>query len=487
MKTESLKDKATKGLFWGGISNGLLQMMNLFIGIFLARLLTQEDYGLIGILIVFSAIASALQEGGFISALNKKEKISQKDYNAVFWFSLSCSVSIYLILFFAAPIIADFYEEPRLTPLARYLFLSFIISSLSIAPRAYLFRNLMVKENAIITISALGISGIASITMAVYGFAYWGIATQTIVYVSIITILNFYFSHWKPTTNIDLSPIKDMIGFSSKLVITNVFTIINQNIFSNILGKLYPVSTVGNFTQANKWNNMGYTLIGNMQNSVVQPLMTKIGQEKEQQLTVFNKLLSFTAFLSFPVMLGLSFVSEEFITIAITDRWKESASMLSILCIGGAFMPITNLFSNLMISRGHSSIYMWNTILLCLLQLTSIIATFPWGLKYMIGASVVVNIVWMFIWFIYVHREIGMSLRDLAYNTLPYLCLTTILIVLCHYITADISSVIIRFFAKILFVSVFYIVILWKTDSQIMKECIYYLRRMKQHNYNKQI
>ena len=132
MKIDNIKDKTAKGLLWGGVSNGIQQLLNLAFGIFLARLLTQADYGMVGLLTIFSSIASALQEGGFISALNRKKEVIHEDYNAVFWFNTSCSVFIYLLLYIAAPFVADFYNEPQLTPLARYLFLGFVISSLNI-------------------------------------------------------------------------------------------------------------------------------------------------------------------------------------------------------------------------------------------------------------------------------------------------------------------------------------------------------------------
>ena len=133
MSDTSLKEKTAKGLFWGGFSNGIQQLLNLGFGIVLARLLDASDYGMVGMLTIFSAIAAALQEGGFISALTNRKETLHKDYNAVFWFSLMCSTTIYILLFFAAPLIADFYDTPELIPLSRLSFLGFVISSMSIA------------------------------------------------------------------------------------------------------------------------------------------------------------------------------------------------------------------------------------------------------------------------------------------------------------------------------------------------------------------
>ena len=262
------------------------------------------------------------------------------------------STTIYILLFFAAPLIADFYDTPELIPLSRLSFLGFVISSMSIAPRAYLFKNLRIKDTTIISISSLIVSGIVGITSAANGFAYWGIALQSISFVTVMTVLNFYFSRWRPCFRFDFTPIKEMIGFSSKIIITNIFTIINNNLFSVLLGKFYSEREVGNFTQANKWNGMGHTTITGMINGIAQPVFTRVADDKARQLAVFRKLLRFTAFISFPAMLGLSLVSKELIIITITEKWLPSADILQLLCIWGAFIPVINLFSNLLISRG---------------------------------------------------------------------------------------------------------------------------------------
>ena len=333
---ETLKEKTAKGLFWGGVSNGVQQVLNLVFGVFLARMLSQSDYGMVGMLTIFSALAGTLQEGGFISALNRKKDVSHKDYNAVFWTSVLVSLFCYLLLFFSAPLISNFYGEPELKPLARFVFIGFFITSLGIAPRAYLFRNMKVRENAIISFFSLFMSGIVGVGMAAMGFAYWGIATQTIVCVSVVTILSFYFSKWTPSLRIDFSPIKEIFGFSSKLIITGIFNVINSNVLSVILGKLYTPHEVGNYTQANKWNLMGCSLINGMMGSIAQPVFAKTDDDVVRQKMVLRKLLRFTAFVSFPAMFGLALVSKEFIVILLTEKWLESARMMQMLCVAGA-------------------------------------------------------------------------------------------------------------------------------------------------------
>ena len=479
MTEQSLKDKTAKGLFWGGVSNGVQQLLNLLFGIFLARLLTPADYGMVGMLTVFSALASILQEGGFISALTNRKKTEHKDYNAVFWFSLLMGTSLYTLLYICAPLIANFYQQPQLTSLARLSFLSFLISSTNVAPRAFLFKQLRTKENAIISFCSLTISGIIGIVLAYKGFAYWGIAIQTITFTTGTTILSYYFSGWKPSLHIDFTPIKEMIGYSSKLIVTHTFQIINNNLFSILLGKFYNEKEVGYFNQANKWSTMGYTTINGMLTSVAQPVLSTLSDDKERQLNALRKMLRFTAFVSFPAMFGLSFTSQELIVLAVTDKWLPSANIMQILCIGGAFIPFSGLFSQLMLSRGHSSIYMWNTIALSLSQLFGAYLLYPYGITPMLYAFISINMGWTFVWLHFIQKEIKLSLPNFLKDISPYLLLSIACIFACSFITEPIENVGLRLIGKISIVGLFYIAILWKANSTILQESIHFIFKKK--------
>lgn len=481
MPKQSLKDKTAKGLFWGGLSNGLQQLLNLLFGIVLANLLTQEDYGMVGMIAIFSAIAATLQEGGFIAALTNKKNASHKDYNAVFWFSTLCGSTVYVLLFFASPLIADFYKEPQLVSLARLSFVGFLISSLNVAPRAYLFKHLKVKENAIISFVSLIASGTVGIILAFNGCAYWGIVWQNIVFVSMVTLLSFYLAHWRPTLSINLHPIREMIGFSSKIIITNLFNVINQNLFPVILGKCYTHRDVGNFTQANKWNSMGYLTIAGMINGVAQPVLNNVSDDTARQLAVFRKLLRFTAFVAFPAMLGLSLVSRELILITITEKWIESAEILRLLCVWGAFVPIGTLFINLLLSRGHSSIYMWGTIGLCLMQILSAYVLHSYGWEYMLYAFVGIHILWLLVWWWFVKGEIGLTLWQCLKDVVPYLLLALACCWTAYTLTKSIENIYLLFVAKVVVTTVLYILCLWGAGSVIFRESMDFLLKRKRY------
>ena len=476
---QSLKQKTAKGLFWGGLSNGIQQLLGALFGIALGRMLDRADYGMIGMLAIFPAIADILQQSGFIQALANRKNANDKDYNAVFWFSILCSAVIYIILFLSAPLIADFYETPELVPLARVSFLSFFISSFGIAPRAILFRNLKVKENAIISLSSITCSGIVAVILAANGFAYWGIAIQTMVFASVVTLLNWHFAKWRPSLRIDFTPIKEMFSFSSLMLITNIFTAINNNLFSIILGKFYNKQEVGDFGQATKWNNMGHSLITGMITGVAQPVLAKVADDPQRQLAVFRKMLRFTAFISFPAMFGLSIISKEFIVIALTDKWIESSKLLQLLCIWGAFVPINHLFSNLMVSRGRSSVFMKSNITLCVLQIITVFFSYPYGINTMIYLFIAINVLWLFVWCTFAKGEIPLTIAGTLKDIFPYLGLAATLCIGALLITSGISNLYLSLIIKVIFVASLYTLILWKMQSVIFRECIQYFKKKR--------
>lgn len=479
MAEPSLKEKTASGLFWGGLSNGVQQLLNLFFGIFLARILNAEDYGMVGMLTIFSLIAGSLQESGFIAALANKKNITHQDYNAVFWFSSGLSLCLYILLFLCAPLIADFYHTPELTPLARYSFFSFFIASLGTSQNAYLFRNLQVKQKTMSSIIGLIVSGIIGITMAYNGFSYWGIATQNLIYISTTTACYWYFSPWRPTLHINLTPLKGMVSFSTKLLVTNIFNHINNNLFSIILGKFYSEKEVGFFNQANKWNSMGYSFIAGMVTNIAQPTLVQVSDDKDRQLRIFRKMLRFTAFISFPLMLGLSLIAPDLIVIAITDKWIESARILQILSIGGAFIPLATLYTNLIISKGKSNIYMWNTICLGTLQLVSMLLLYPYGIYTMAAFYIAINISWLLVWQYFARREIHITLLMAIKDIFPFFIIALATISATYLITQNLSNIYLSMITKILVAAILYIGIMWASNSVTFKECLNYLLKKR--------
>ena len=476
--THNLKHTVAKGMFWGGVSNTVCQLLSLLFGIYLARILGPEDYGPIGMLAIFTAIAGSLQDSGFVAAIANRKTATHDDYNAVFWFNIIISLLMYAVLYFCAPLIAAFFNQPILVDLSRYNFLGFVVAAFGIAPSAYLFRELKVKQKSISLILAISISGITGIILALNGYSYWGIATQGIVYVLTRSVVCWYFTPWRPSFKVNFAPLKYLFAFSYRLLITNLFQRFNWNIFSFILGKYYP-HDVGNYVKSAEWFNMGGEVVNGMVNAVAQPALAKVVDDSERQLRVFRKMLRFTAFISFPLMLGLSLVSKELIVVVITEKWIESAHMLQVLAIWGAFMPLQSMFTNLLVSRGKAAVFMWCTIIQGVLTLALLLLLHPYGIRNMIIAYCIFNALWLFIWHYFAEKEIRIKLQMFLIDTLPYLLMATGVMVATYHLTKPIDNIYILLVARIAIAALLYIGTAWIAGSKELDEITGFLFKRK--------
>jgi len=475
MAEKTLKEKTARGLIWGMVNNGMVQILGAVFGIFLLCLLVPSDYGKIAMLMVFANIASTLQESGFTAALCNLKEPSHRDMNAVFWFNIGVSFLLYVVLFFCAPLIARFYNDPDLLWLSRYLFLGFFISSWGTVQRANLFIRLKNKETAIIAIVAMLISGTVGVLMAWQKMAYWGLATQNVLFILVVAVMNWYYSPWRPTLDIDLRPAWKMFGFSSKLLATNLFNNLNAHAFGVLLGKFYGDYQAGIYSNARKWDDMCINTINGMVTGVAQPVLTQVRDEQERYRQVFRKMLRFICFISFPAMLGMGLIAREFLLIVGGEKWLESATLLSMLSIYGAFFPITTLYSNMTISRGKSNINLWCTITICVIIWVGLIALHSYGIHVMVAFFIAVNILWLFVWQYFAWRLIGLRLWHVLLDVLPFLLFTCLVMGATWWITRPIENIYLLIVAKIVLAVILYAGIMWVSGARIMRESINYI------------
>lgn len=475
----TLKDKTAKGLLWGAVNSGSMQVLNALIGIVLGRLLSATDYGLVGMIAVFTAIAGCLQDSGFSTALVNVKNIAHKHYNAVFWFSVGMGSTLYVILFLAAPLIAQFFHEPLLVDVSRVTFLSIPLSALGIVPSAYMLRNLMNKEKALLSITALVVSGSVGVSCALMGLRHWSIVAQQLVYIAITGLGKYIFVKWHPTLAVDFSPIKEMFAFSNKLLITSLVNTLNQNLLTFFFGWAFNAATVGIYNQAYKWNNMASQLVTGMVSQVAQPVLTSLNDERERQLRAFRKMLRFTAFTSFPAMLGLAMIARDFIVLTITAKWLDSALLLQLLCLGGAFLPFHTLYQNLLFSTGRSERYMNSTLLMIALQLLCIIATFHMGITAMVTACALLNVAWVGVWNRYAQPLIGISKRMVLTDILPYFVIAGVVMTAVYFATEPIYLLPLRLTLRILIGAISYIAAMRILQPEMLLETIHYLFKKK--------
>ena len=266
-----------------------------------------------------------------------------------------------------------------------------------------------------------------------------------------------------------------IIDSSSKLLIQDLFNNLNAHAFGVLLGRFYGDHSAGVYSNARKWDDMGINTIYGMVQDVAQPVLTRVRNEQELYRNVFRKMLRFVCFISFPMMLGIGLIAREFLLIAAGEKWLESAALLSMLSIYGAFFPITTLYSNLTITQGRSDINLCNTIVLCVLIWIGLIALHPWGLKVMVMFFITLNILWLFVWQWFAHRLIGLRLWDVLRDVVPFLAFTVLVMGATWWITRPITNLYLLLVGKIVIAATLYAGITWLSGAKIMRESINYI------------
>ena len=472
-----LKEKTAKGLLWGALNSGSTQLLNLIFGIFLGRLITPAEYGIVGVLSIFTLIAGNLQSSGFTQALVNLKAPRNEDYTAVFWFNTLTSFVLYALLFLSAPLIAQFFHQPCLVEVSRFVFLSFVISSFGIAHNAYMTKNMMNRELAIIGAIALLCSGGVATFLAFYGFSYWSLAWQQIIYITVLNIGRYYYTPWRPSWHFTFEPVRKMFGFSVKILITNIINTLSNNILTLLFGRLYPIKAVGNYSQAYKWNTMASAFVANAVGQVAQPVLASVKEEHGRSVRVFRKMLRFTAFLSFPAMFGLAIISNEFILLTIGKRWLDAVPLLQMLCIGGAFVPFYTLYQNVAISNGRSDFYMFCNIAQIVLQLVIIAFFYHLGINTMVMVYTLFTIAWLFVWQWIAHRIIGLRFWEVIKDVMPTQCIALLVMATTYFVTLPLHHLLLLLICRILIAALLYAAIMKLLHVEMMDELLLFIKK----------
>ena len=472
-----LKEKTAKGLLWGALNSGSTQLLNLIFGIFLGRLITPSEYGIVGVLSIFTLIAGNLQSSGFTQALVNLKAPRSEDYTAVFWFNTLTSFVLYGLLFLSAPLIARFFHQPCLVEVSRFVFLSFVISSFGIAHNAYMTKNMMNRELAIIGAIALLCSGGVATFLAFYGFSYWSLAWQQIIYITVLNIGRYYYTPWRPSWHFTFEPVRKMFGFSVKILITNIINTLSNNILTLLFGRLYPIKAVGDYSQAYKWNTMASAFVANAVGQVAQPVLASVKEEQGRSVRVFRKMLRFTAFLSFPAMFGLAIISNEFILLTIGKRWIDAVPLLQMLCMGGAFVPFYTLYQNVAISNGRSDIYMFCNIAQIVLQLVIIGFFYHLGINTMVMVYTLFTIAWLFVWQWTARRIIGLRFREVIKDVMPTLCIALLVMAATYFVTLSLHHLLLLLICRILIAALLYAAIMKLLHVEMMDELLLFIKK----------
>lgn len=478
----TLKEKTAKGFFWAALGNGSQQVVMMLIGIVMARLLEVADYGAVAMLTVFSTVAAHLKESGFTSALCVKKEAKDEDYNAVFWLVILVSVGLYALLFLCAPLIAAFNATPQLTSLGRVMFLGFVISGIGTAQAAYIFRNLMVHEKTVAQVSSSLLSGAVGIVSALCEAGCWSLVAMDLSYKFSYTCFVWHYCPWRPDLRVNLRPAFRMWGFGCRLLATNVLTTLNGQLLQSIMGHYYPARQVGYYSQANKWSTMGSLLLVGMVGNVAQPVLAGVNDETDRQVRIFRKMLRFTAMLSFPALGALGLAAPEFIPLTVGVKWMVCVPYLQTLCVACAFVPVCQMFSNLLISKGQSGRYLVATLMFLVLQLACVCLLYVQGVQTLLYAIALLNVAWLPVWHAFSRHLTRMTFLSVLADLFPFLAATLLSLFMGGLAAWALPGMLVKLLVKCLVVLAVYAALMQWMRMDIWKDCVQFIvAKLRRH------
>ncbi len=378
-------------LAWSSVDRFGQQLVQFAIGIMLARLLSPSDIGLIGVLTIFVALSTVLIDGGFGQALIRKQNVTKLDYNTIFIVNLAVSITLYVILFFAAPFIADFFSQPRLTKISRILFTSVIFYALYFVQIIMIMKKLDYKTLAFINIFSIFISGSIAAILAYYNFGVWALVGQQISFQVIRFILFTSIQHWKPSGLYSFSTIKEFWTFSIHLLGTITLNVIFNQIYTILVGRFYPLQQVGYFSQANKLNENVNGATQQILNNSTYPLFVQIQDDRERLVRLYRKISNYVALLVFPMVAVLIAVAEPFLVTLISDKWLSSIVFFQLLLLSGFFTPLYTLNISILNAKGESQKTLKLEMIKKSIILLSILLCFKYGINSMLIGLVIAN------------------------------------------------------------------------------------------------
>jgi teichuronic acid exporter len=442
----SLKSKAAKGMLWSALGTFSSQGISFVIGIILARILMPADYGLIGMLAIFFALSQLIVEGGFSNALIQKIDRTETDFSTIFYFNFFISGLIYLILFFSAPLISDFYNTPELTLLTRVLSLNILIGSFTIVQQARLRILLDFKTIAKITVISVLISGVLGVFMAYKGFGFWALVVQNLSATAIRTVFLFYYSRWYPKMEFSVLSLKNLFRFSSNLLIAGVVSVIVNNLYSILIGKLFNAKDLGFYTKARQYPELMSNTITSILQGVTYPILTSLQNERERMVSVYGRLMRITVFFVMPFLTLFALLAEPFIRLLLTEKWLPVVPLVQWLCFARMITPISALNMNILNAIGRSDLFLKVDLSKLPVFLVTIAVTVPFGINIVVIGNFFTSFVSFFINTYYPGRLFGFGafrqIKEMLTVIFATVLMSVAVIALTSIIPADIFKLI---------------------------------------------
>lgn len=424
-----LKLQTARTLKWNTIDRVATQVLYAVVGVVLANILSPEEFGLVGVLLIFQAFATILVDSGFGAALLREKDPTEEDYSTVFWFNLIVSLGIYAILFASAPLIARIFQnQTALIPMSKVMFLTFVINGAAIVQVNRLMKKMDVKMIAVANTTALIISGGVAIWLAIAGYGAWALVWQNIILASVKTGILWATGHWTPILVFSKATIRKIRAVGFSVFSSSLLNTISLNIYNFVIGAFYTIASLGVYTQADKWAKMGSASISQILTSSFVPLLSKVQDSPSDFARYVDKTERFTCFILLPLMGMLAVLAAPLFHLLFGDKWDAAIPLFQILSVRGIFVVLISLYSNYLLALGKAkglfaSEFIKDGLILIAILATIFLKSIEWLIIGQLAASVVTWIILLPV----TSRGINISIRQLVGAILPFLIPTLLM------------------------------------------------------------
>ena len=453
--SESLKQATTKGLFWSSVERFSNQGVQFVFSIILARLLSPSDFGIIAMITIFFAVAQSFVDSGFSNALVRKTDRREEDLSTCFYFNIAVGLAAYIVLFFIAPFVATFYNQPILSPIIRITGLGVVLNSLCVVQQALFTIKIDFKSQAKVTLSATLISGIVGVIFAYRGYGVWALVWQGVASSIVRMGLLWLMSKWYPKTGFSKSSFDYLFGYGSKLLASGLLDTIYNNIYPIVIGKFYTPAQLGNYSRALSFAQLPSSNITSILQRVTFPVLSTIQDDMPRLQTNYCRLLKLSAFIVFPLMMGLAAVTFPLIRIVLTPKWEGCSFYLQIICFALMWYPIHAINLNLLQVKGRSDLFLRLEVIKKIVGVCIMCITIPLGITALCVGMVVSSFIALFINTFYTGKlmDIGYlkQMRDLLPVLINSLLMGGVVFISIQFITNDVLKLIVGGIIGVLF------------------------------------
>ena len=418
MHQESLKNKTIKGVGWSAADALLGQGVTFIVGLVLARLLSPDEYGLIGICLIFTTVLNGIVDSGFSNALIRKKNVTDEDYNTMFTTNMAISIVLYVLLFISAPLVSDFFHRIELTALVRVTGLILFLNALSITQVTILTKNIDFKTKTKASLVSAIISGVIGIAMAFMGYGVWSLVAQQLSKQLLYTLCLWVLSKWWPKFTFYKDSFKYMWGFGWKLLASGILNNVWNQLYQVVIGRCYTSSTLGHYTRANEYASIFSSNLTLIVQRVSYPVLAEIQDDKERMVQGYRKVIKITMFVTAVCMISLGAVSEPLIYTLIGTKWQEAATYLPLICISMSLYPLHAINLNILQVLGRSDIFLYLEILKKIVGIVPIVIGIFCGIYYMLLTSILTGVISLYLNTWYTGKTLNYSfwkqLRDIA-------------------------------------------------------------------------